>query len=102
MQKLLLAVVLGAALSTGCSILEEIDNIGADAETSKQTGDGCEEGSAAEGCGESEKSRPNSWANAQTVNPAEMKGDIVPCRVGGRNRFMNRSACLATGGKPAR
>ena len=98
--KLMLAIVLGSGLPLGCSILDEFNNIGADAAASKGS-----EADSEECDGETEgtecRKPANWWAKAQTVTSSEMKSDIVSCRLGGTTQFTSRSACRARGGRPA-
>ena len=99
----LLSIILFILLTSGCTILDEIDAASAKMPSNRPVASsgGTAPGSAA-------PPAPNAlleqskewWGRATSMSPNQMSASIVNCRIGKNAQFMSKDDCLTRGGVP--
>jgi len=106
MRQVLLVLVLacGLASSTGCMVLDEIDNASAKMPSTnkKKAADTSETASASPVDDRKQQLIQQSkvwWETATSLSSESADTSIVRCRLDGGSQFMSRDDCLTRGGR---
>lgn len=110
-MRLLIRIGLLLCLSTssGCMVMEELDNAAAKMPNTK-TSKASEADAKAQGTAATASARAKAnalirksqrwWGGATSLAPTNLESSIVSCRLRGATQFMSRDDCLSRGGTP--
>lgn len=103
-----LAAVSLASLTTGCSVMDEMDKAAAKMPTKGKAADAkAGNGKPLDAAGrlaaaksQADQNAKKWWSQAKTMTPGQRPEGIVHCALGGELRFMSREDCAVQGGTP--